>query len=109
MTHDHATSSCSQKSSESTKPAYKEIEQENERDIEKIIQENIKEWTSDLSRLPPVSHEKIPKYVIIGKSFGNKPKGPLKYKIKSYKLFKEGFVKIVRVKDNAMCEKKHFY
>ena len=31
MTDHHATSSCSEKSSESTKPAYKEIEQENER------------------------------------------------------------------------------
>ena len=37
----------------------KEIEQENERGIEKIIQGNIKEWTSDLSRWPPVSRENL--------------------------------------------------
>ena len=45
MTDHYATSSGSQKSSKSTKPVavYKEIEQENERDIEEIIQENIKE------------------------------------------------------------------
>ena len=64
MTDHYATSTGSQKSSESTKPVavYKEIEQENERDIEEIIQENIKEWTSDLSSLLPVSHDKIHEY-----------------------------------------------
>ena len=41
----HATSGSSQKINKSTKPVpvYKEIKQENERDIEEIIQENIKE------------------------------------------------------------------
>ena len=103
MTDHHATSS------ESTKPVavYKEFEQDNERDIEEIIQENIKEWTSDLSKLPPVSHEKIHEYLAIGKSFGNEPKGALKHKINGYQLFKEGFVKKIRVKDNVMCERKH--
>ena len=64
MTDHYATSSGSQKSSERTKPVpvYKEIEQENERDIEEIIQENIKEWTSDLSSLLPLSHDKIHEY-----------------------------------------------
>ena len=81
MTDHYVTSSCSQKSSESTKPVYKVIQQENERDNEEIIQENIKEWTSDLSRLPPVSHEKIYEYLAVGKSFGNEPKRALKHKV----------------------------
>ena len=94
VTNHHATSSDSQKNSESTKPVavYKEIEQDSERNIEEIIQQNIKEWTSDLSRLPPVSHEKIHEYLVIGKCFGNEPKGALKHKINGYQLFKEGFV-----------------
>ena len=67
MTDHHAASSDSQKNSESTKPVavYKEIKQYNERDTEEIIQENIKGWTSDLSKLPPVIHEKIHEYLII--------------------------------------------
>ena len=61
MRDHHAASSGSQKSSESTKPiaVYKEIEQENERDIQEIIQENIIVWTSDMSRLPPVAMTKF--------------------------------------------------
>ena len=110
MTDHYATSSGSQKSNESTKPVpvIKEIEQENENDIEEIIQENIKEWTSDLFRLPPVSHDKIHEYLAIGKSFGNEPKGALKHKINGYQFFKKGFVKKIRVKDNVMYEKKSF-
>ena len=110
MTDHYATSSGSQKSNESTKPVpvIKEIEQENENDIEEIIQENIKEWTSDLFRLPPVSHDKIHEYLAIGKSFGNEPKGALKHKINGYQFFKKGFVKKIRVKDNIMYEKKSF-
>ena len=111
MTDHHATSSGSQKSCESAKPVavYREIEQENERDIEEIIQENIKEWTSDSSRLPPVSHDKIHVYLVIGKSFGNELEGALKHKINGYQLFKEGFLKKIRVKDNVMCEKKNIF
>ena len=109
MTDHHATSSCSQKSSESTKPAYKEIEQENEKDIEEIIQENSKEWISDFSRLSPIRHEKIHEYLVIGKSFGNGPKGALKHKINSNHIFKEGFVKKITVKNNIMCRIKHFW
>ena len=110
MTDHYATSSGSQKSNESTKPVpvIKEIEQENENDIEEIIQESIKEWTSDLFRLPPVSHDKIHEYLAIGKSFGNEPKGALKHKINGYQFFKKGFVKKIRVKDNVMYEKKSF-
>ena len=76
MTDHYANSSGSQKSNESTESVavIKEIEQENEKDIEEIIQESIKEWTSDLCRLPPVGHDKIHEYLVIGKSFGNEPK-----------------------------------
>ena len=95
MTDHYAKSSDSQKSNESTKlvAVIKEIEQENEKDIQDIIQESIKEWTSDLFRLPPVSHGKIHEYLVIGKSFGNEPKGALKHKINGYQFFEEGFVK----------------
>ena len=104
MTDHHATYSGSQKSCESAKPVavYREFEQENERDIEEIIQENIREWISDLSRLPPVSHDKIHEYLVIGKSFGNELKGVLKHKINGCQLFKEGFVEKIRVKNNVM-------
>ena len=63
-------------SSESTKPVavYKKIDQENKRDIEEIIKKNIIEWTSDLSRLPPVSNGKIGEYLVIDKGFVNEPK-----------------------------------
>ena len=73
---------------------HKEKMQENERYIEEIIQENIKkEWINDLSRLLPVTHEKIYKHLVIGKSFGNETKRPLKHKINDYQLFKKGLVK----------------
>ena len=44
--------------------------------------------------------------LVIGKSFGNEPKGVLKHKINGYQLFKERFVKKITVKDNVMCEKE---
>ena len=60
---------------------------------------NIKGWTSDLSRLPHVRHEKFHEYLVIGKSFSNEPKGDLKHKVNGHQLFKEGFVKKIRIKD----------
>ena len=45
-----------------------------------------KSWISDLSRLPPVRHDKIHEYLIIGKSFGNEPKEAFKHKINGYQL-----------------------
>ena len=110
MTDHYANSSGSQKSNESTKAVavIKEIEQENEKDIEEIIQESIKEWTSDLCRLPHVGHDKIHEYLVIGKSFGNEPKWALKHKINGCQFFKEGFVKKISVKDCHVWGKKTF-
>ena len=61
-----------------------------------------------MSRLRHVIHDKIHEYLVIGKNFCNEPKSALKHKIDGYQLFKEGFVKKIRLKDNAMCEKKTF-
>lgn len=41
------------------KLGYKEIDQENEKDIEEIIRKNIKFWKRDLSRLPSGTLDKI--------------------------------------------------
>ena len=46
-----------------------------------------------MSKLLPVTHEKIYKYLVIGKSFGNETKRALKHKINDYQLFKKGLVK----------------
>ena len=87
---------------ESTILAYKEIEQQTERDIQEIILEIVKnELAICLDYLLLVMR----KYLVKGKSFRNEPKEAIKHKIK---LFKERFVKKIRVKDNVMCEKKTF-
>ena len=87
---------------ESTILAYKEIEQQTERDIQEIILEIVKnELAICLDYLLLVMR----KYLVKGKSFGDEPKEAIKHKIK---LFKERFVKKIRVKDNVMCEKKTF-
>ena len=67
----HLSISCDYDKNDRAPCYFKEIKQENKGDIEKISQENIKEWSSDLFRFPPVSHKKINEYLVIGKSFGN--------------------------------------
>ena len=83
----------SQKNSESIKPVAVAIQRNRARQRKKKSFRKI--LKNDLSRFPPVSHEKIHEYLVIGKSFGNvnePAKGALKHKINGYHLFKEGFV-----------------
>ena len=98
MTNHHATFRCSQKSGESTKLAYKEIEHQNEIDTQEIVKNELAFCLDYLLLV-------MRKYFDKGKSFGNEPKEAIKHKIK---LFKEGFVKKITVKDNVMSEKKTF-
>ena len=94
ITYHHATSGGSQKSSENTKPVAVYNRARKRKRIKGIIQENTKEWTRVLSRLPPISRDKNHDYLVTGKkSFGMEPKGALKHKINVYQLFKEGSVK----------------
>ena len=58
MTYHCATPSCSRKMGQSTKPVKKKLRMKI-RDIEEIIHEDIREWLSDLSKLPLVNHAKI--------------------------------------------------
>ena len=81
----------SQKNSESIKPVAVAIQRNRARQRKKKSFRKI--LKNDLSRFPPVSHEKIHEYMVIGKSFSNEPaKGALKHNINGYHLFKEGFV-----------------
>jgi len=66
------------------------------------------DWTIDLSKLPDISHKHIHNYLVVDQSFDNKSRGANKHKIKGYQLYKENYVKMVKVKPNIKAEKLSF-
>ena len=101
--------SFSKSSSTGARPVFREItKEEYSSDLEEIVQEEIKVWSSSLEHLPPLTHEKIHSYMVLGESFDSKERGAVKHKISGYQLFKDGYVKKVRVKPNVKVEKLSF-
>lgn len=90
-------------------PAFREITNE-ERSvvIEEEVQKDVTTWTADLTGMPFLTQEDIDKYFVIGNSLDNKPRGAMKHKILGYQLFKEEYVKTIKVKPHVKAEKISF-
>jgi len=98
-----------QSSSVGPKPLYREIlSEESSFEKEEEVQNSIADWTTNLVNLPGITQERIHICLVVGKSFDNQPRGALKHKINGYQLFKDGYVKKLRVKDNVLAEKLSF-
>ena len=66
-------------------------------------------WSINLSNLPDITQGKIYEYLVLGKNFDNAAlRGAVKHKVNGYQLFKEGFVKKMKVKDNVKGGKLSF-
>ena len=89
-----------------SRPVFREISvQEYEQNEEQTIKETITSWPTDISLLPSICHSKIKNYMIDGTiSLDNRSRGAYKHKIQGYQLFKESYVKKVRVKPNVAGE-----
>ena len=91
------------------RPVFREISNlESSHAIEENAHEKITLWASDLTELPSITQESIHKYMVVGNSFDDTPKGAIKHKIMGYQLFKENYVKKVRVKPRVMVERLSF-
>ena len=88
-----------QSSSVGPRPVFREITNEElEVDEEGTLSKGVT-WTRDLSLLPPVSHDLLYSYLVEGTiSVDNRRRGAIKHKILGYQLYKENFVKKLRVK-----------
>ena len=91
------------------RPVFREISNS---ELSKTVEENIalliNDWTSDLTDLPAISHERIHKYLVLGKSFDNQPRGAGNHKILGYQLFKESYVQKIRIKSKVHTERLSF-
>lgn len=101
--------SFSQSSCVVPRPVFKELTNaERDEEVEERTHEDISQWSTDLAAMPSITQEKIHQYLVLGNSCDSKPKGATKHKILGYQLFKESYVKKVRVKSNVMAEKLTF-
>ena len=84
------------------KPVFREIKKKELLvDDEEQLSQNITDWSKDLSELPPIRQSFIKDYLVDETiSVDNYGKGANKHKISSYKLFKDNYVKDVKVKSN---------
>ena len=84
------------------KPVFRDITKEELLvDDKEQLSQNITDWSKDLSELPPIRQSFIKDYLVDETiSVDNYGKGANKHKINGYKLFKDNYVKDVKVKSN---------
>ena len=103
-------SSFSISSCKEPRPVFREItDEELLRDEEEAINSGIKVLLRDISLLPAVSHKLMKDYLIDGTiDLDKRSRGADKHKVMGYQLFKENYVKKVRVKANIEPENTLF-
>ena len=104
------SSSFFQSSCKRPRPVFREITNEEFlNDDEEVINSAITSWSRDLSLLPPISHKRMKDYLIDGTiNIDKRSRGADKHKVMGYQLFKENYVKKVRVKPNVTAENTLF-
>ena len=71
------------------------------KDEKENLHKDISTWTTELRHLPTISHKQIHKYFVSYKDEDRLERGATKHKIAGYQLFKEGYVKGMKVKPNV--------
>ena len=99
-------SSFFQSSCKEPRPVFRELtDEELLEDNEERINSGITSWSRDISLLPPISHKLLNEYMIDGTiDIDKRARGADKHKVIGYQLFKEGYVKKIRVKPNVNAE-----
>lgn len=67
-------------------------------DLQMNAHKNITEWTTDLTDMPDLSFQKIHDYFVNAISNDGQKREAMKHKTSGYQLFKDGYVKKVKVK-----------
>lgn len=99
-------SSFSQSSCKVPSPLFREIpSDEYDRDDDEVINTGITSWTKDLDLLPQLSHKLINDYFVHNTiDIDKRSRGANKHKVLGYQLFKENYVKDIKVKSNIKAE-----
>ena len=88
-------------SAEKERRVFRDLEpSELDKDEGEAFHKGIHTWTTELKALPNITNEKIYEYLVSEKT-NNFSKGAVKHKVAGYQLFKEGYVKGVKVQPNV--------
>ena len=74
----------------------------------KAIHDTVVLWRNDLTDMPLITQGKIFEYLVAGENFYNQPIGVIKHNILCDLLFKEGYLRNVRVKAKVKAERLTF-
>ena len=93
-----------------TTPVFREVSHEEfNSDENEETHKQIQTWTRDLTELPNISHNHVKNYLLHETvDIDNRARGASKHKTLGYQLFKENYVKSIRVKPNVCAAKKLF-